>query len=45
MEIEPKEAVVVLRIFRVYAEGQSLTRIVRVLNEEGVPGRIRSSKG
>lgn len=45
MEIEPREAAVVLRIFKAYADGLALTRIVRMLNEEGVPGRLRSSKG
>jgi hypothetical protein len=45
MEIEPREAAVVLRIFKTYAEGLSLTRIVRMLNEEEVPGRTRSGKG
>src|SRR5207237_1902237 len=45
LEIEPREATLVLRIFKAYAEGVSLTRIVRMLNEERVPGRIRSSKG
>ena len=45
MEIEPKEAAVVLRIFTAYAHGQALTKIVRDLNEENVPGRIRSAKG
>jgi len=45
MEIEPHEAAVVLRIFMAFADGLSLTRIVRMLNEEAVPGRIRSSKG
>ena len=45
MEIEPREAAIVLRVFKAYADGLSLTRSVRMLNEEGVPGRIRSSKG
>ncbi len=45
MEIDPKEAAVVLRIFSAYADGHAMTRIVRELNEENVPGRIRSSKG
>lgn len=35
----------VLRIFRAYVEGLSVIRIVRLLNEEGVPGRLRSRKG
>ncbi len=45
MEIDPKEAAVVLRIFSAYADGHAMTSIVRELNEENVPGRIRSSKG
>ena len=45
MEVEPREAAQVLRIFKAYADGHSLTRIVRTLNEQGVPGRIRASKG
>jgi len=45
MEIEPREAAVILRIFKAYADGLSLTRIVRMLNEEKVPGRIRAAKG
>lgn len=45
MEIEPSEAATVLRIFKAYADGRSLSAIVRSLNEEDVPGRIRSAKG
>jgi len=45
MEIEPKEAAVVLRIFTSYAEGMPLTKIVKTLNEENVAGAIRSAKG
>jgi len=45
MEIDPTEATVVLRVFRASADNVSLTRIVRVLNEEGIPGRFRTSKG
>lgn len=45
MEIEPREAAVVLRIFKAYTDGLSLTRIVRMLNEEKVPGRMRAAKG
>jgi site-specific DNA recombinase len=45
MEIEPKEAAIVLRIFTSYAEGMPLTKIVKTLNEESVPGAIRSAKG
>jgi site-specific DNA recombinase len=45
MEIDPQEAAMVLRIFRTYADGLSVIRIVRLLNDENVPGRIRSRKG
>jgi site-specific DNA recombinase len=45
MEIEPKEAAVILRIFTSYAEGLSLTQIVKTFNEENVPGSIRTAKG
>jgi len=43
--IEPGEASVVLRVFREYVGGSSITGIVRTLNEEGVPGQFRSNKG
>jgi len=36
-QINEKEAVVVRRIFRMYAEGCSLPRIVGILNTEGIP--------
>lgn len=45
MEIEPKEAAVILRAFSSYADGQSLTQIVKTFNEESVPGSIRAAKG
>ena len=45
MEIEPAQAAIVLRIFTSYADGQSLTQIVKTLNEESVPGSIRAAKG
>ena len=45
MEIEPKEAAVILRVFTSYAEGQSLTQIVKTFNKESVPGSIRAAKG
>ena len=38
-------SVEVLRIFKAYAAGYSLTWIVRMLNQQAVPGRIRASKG
>ncbi|HTP27145.1 MAG TPA: hypothetical protein VMK12_16005 [Anaeromyxobacteraceae bacterium] len=37
--------IVVLRIFTSYANGTPLTRIVKTLNEESVPGAIRAAKG
>ena len=43
--IDADEALVVVRIFEAYADGQSASAIARSLNEELVPGRIRSSKG
>ncbi len=45
MVIEPREAAVVLRIFKEFADTTSKAAIVRKLNEEGVSGRFRSSKG
>ncbi len=45
MEIEPKEAAIILRIFTSYADGMPLTKIVKTLNVENVPGAIRSAKG
>jgi hypothetical protein len=45
MVIDPGEAATVLGIFQQFAEGRSQSRIARRLNEEGVPGRFRSSKG
>ncbi len=45
MEIEPKEAATILRIFTSYADGMSLTQIVKTFNEESVPGSIRAAKG
>jgi DNA invertase Pin-like site-specific DNA recombinase len=45
MEIEPTQAATIVRIFTSYADGMSLTQIVRTLNEENVPGSIRASKG
>jgi Recombinase len=45
MEIEPTEAAIVVRIFTPYAAGMPLTKIVKTLNEENVPGAIRSAKG
>ena len=44
MDIEPREAGVAVRIFEAYAEGESMTDIVRRLNREGVPGPRRATK-
>jgi site-specific DNA recombinase len=44
-EVLPREAPVVLRVFQAYAQGLSVIRIVRMLNAEAVPGRMRTSKG
>ncbi|MHB8313554.1 MAG: recombinase family protein, partial [Candidatus Dormibacteria bacterium] len=45
MEINPAEAAVVLRIFQQYSEGASLPGIVRSLNDDRVPGRVRATLG
>ena len=45
MEVNPAEAAVVLRIFQQYAEGASLPGIVRSLNDDRVPGRVRATLG
>jgi site-specific DNA recombinase len=45
MEVEPTQAATVIRIFTSYADGMSRTQIVKTLNEENVPGSVRSSKG
>ncbi len=45
MEINPAEAAVVLRIFQQYSEGASLPGIVRSLNDDRVPGRVRATQG
>jgi site-specific DNA recombinase len=42
---DPAETAVVVRIFEAFAAGRSESAIVRMLNEEGVPGRIRSKRG
>ncbi len=41
-QIEPREAAIVSRIFSEYQNGNAITRIVKTLNEEGVPGRSNS---
>ena len=44
IEIEPREASIVLRIFAEYSQGYSLNRIVKNLNKEGVRGRKNEKK-
>ena len=43
-EIEEREASIVRRIFQEYVDGQSITGIVKMLNEEGVRGRKNVKK-
>ena len=45
MSIEPREAAVVLRMFREFADGNSGSRVVKRLNAEGVSGRRKSKNG
>ena len=45
MRINPVQEAVVRRIFQDFADGHAMTRIVRDLNAEGVPGSIRSRGG
>jgi len=45
MTIDPREAAVILRVFKEFADGSSESRVVRRLNAEGVPGRRTSKKG
>ena len=45
MRIDPAEAEVVRRIFREAAEGNPFTRIAKRLNDDRVPGRVRSTGG
>jgi len=44
MAIEPREAAVVLRTFREFADGIAIARIVKRFNEEGVLGRFLGAK-
>ena len=43
--IDPVQADVVRRVFRDFADGHAITRIVKDLNAERVPGRYRTEKG
>ena len=45
MNIEPREAAVILRVFKEFVAGSSESQIVKRLNAEGVPGRRRAKKG
>jgi len=45
MEIEPGEAAIVLRVFNEFAQERSKSEIVKRLNKEGVPGRIKAGRG
>ena len=45
MAVEARQAAVVLRVFKEFAEGSSESQIVRQLNAEGVPGRRRTKQG
>ena len=45
MTVDPREAVVILRIFEEFVAGSSESRIVKRLNAEGVPGRRTSKRG
>src|SRR4051812_47567434 len=45
MTIDPREAAIVQRIFKAFADGQSESGIVRELNQEGIAGRRKGSKG
>ena len=41
-EIDPEQVVVVLRIAKAYAAGMSLSRIAKMLNDEGIPPSQRA---
>ena len=43
-EIDPRESEIVLRVFELYRDGNSINRIVQVLNQEGIPSRNNYSK-
>ena len=42
--IDPRESAIVLRVFELYRSGSSINKIVKVLNQEGVPTRKNNSK-
>ncbi len=44
MIIEPRESEIVLRIYELYRDRDSINKVVRTLNEENVPGRNNVSK-
>ena len=43
-EIDPLESSIVLRVFELYRDGNSINKIVNILNQEGVPTRNNFSK-
>ena len=43
-EIDPRESEIVLRVFELYRDGNSINQIVKILNQEGVPTRNNLSK-
>lgn len=45
MELDAREAAIVLRIFQEFADGAALTAVVKKLNAEGVRGRSNRTKG
>ena len=45
MTIDPREAAIIQRIFKAFADGQSESSIVRELNRDGTAGRRKASKG
>ena len=42
--IDPRKSAIVLRVFELYRSGSSINKIVKVLNQEGVPTRNNNSK-
>ena len=45
MTIDPREAAVILRVFKEFVAGLSESQIVKRLNAEGVPGRRKAKQG
>jgi hypothetical protein len=40
LEIDPKQAAIVIRIFEMAAQGKGLVRIAKTLNGEGIPSLV-----